>query len=51
MTINCFPRIFIILNKHNFSESEFFQESLKGKLAFHEPVKYSRWKNIITIKK
>lgn len=23
-TINCFPRIFIILSKHNFSESEFF---------------------------
>lgn len=23
-TINCFPRIFIILSKHNFSEPEFF---------------------------
>lgn len=29
-TINCFPRIFIILSKHNFSESEFSRSPLKG---------------------
>lgn len=51
MTINRFPRIFI-LSKHSPSESVFLRSPLEGAgLAFHEPMRYLLWKVVIMIKK